>query len=336
MSLWMVRAGKYGERESVALDKNVVIIGWNELPDLSEMIDMSELGELYRETYSTETKKQVENRIGQIWRFIHEINKDDLVALPLKTQSAIAIGEITGNYEYKELSENVKHTRSVRWLKTIPRSAFDQDLLYSLGASMTVCGIKRNNAEDRIKALLDEKTHTEPIEPLLEEGIIDIETYAKDEIAKYIGRKFKGHNLERLVGDILKAQGYTTKVSPPGPDGGVDILASGGSLGFDHPRICVQVKSSSSPANVSVLRDLKGTMRDVNAEQGLLVSWGGFNREIEKLSKNDFFAIRLWDSGDLLDAVFRYYDKFDDELKAELPLKRMWALVLEENNIIGA
>lgn len=35
----------------------------------------------------------------------------------------------------------------------IPRDVFEQDILYSFGAFMTVCKIHKNNAEARIKAL---------------------------------------------------------------------------------------------------------------------------------------------------------------------------------------
>jgi restriction system protein len=73
-----------------------------------------------------------------------------LVALPLKSQSAIALGRIEEDYNYKELAPTIRHTRPVKWLKTIPRSQFDQDLLFSLGALMTVCQIKRYDAENRI------------------------------------------------------------------------------------------------------------------------------------------------------------------------------------------
>jgi restriction system protein len=96
-------------------------------------------------------------------------------------------------------------------------------------------------------------------------------------------------------------------------------------------RLCVQVKSSTSPVDVKVLRELRGVMQKINAEYGLLVSWGGFNKNCLKEAKDDFFMIRLWDSGDVLNDIFKYYDKFDDELKAELPLKRIWSLVLEED-----
>ncbi len=129
---------------------------------------------------------------------------------------------------------------------------------------------------------------------------------------------------------VLEAQGYVTLKSSPGPDGGIDILAAPGPLGFDNPKICVQVKSSSSQSDVKILRELQGVMTKVRAEQGLLVSWGGFTNKANQEARDAFFTIRLWDAGALLEAIFRYYDRFDDELKAELPLKRLWGLVLEE------
>ena len=50
----------------------------------------------------------------------------------------------------------MRHQRSVEWISDgIPRDVIDQDLLYSLGAFLTVCQISRNDAERRIKALLD-------------------------------------------------------------------------------------------------------------------------------------------------------------------------------------
>ena len=327
MSLWLVRAGKHGEQEQGALENHVVTIGWNELTDLSKVKTKSELVKLYRQVHPDAEKAPAANHVSQIWQFVHEIQKGDLVALPMKTRSGIEIGQIEGEYEYKALTDNIKHIRPVKWLRTIPRSAFDQDILYSLGSLRTVCEIKRNDAENRVKKLL------QGVKPKPPEGakkeVIDIAEYARDQIVKHIGAKFKGHDLARLVDAILHVQGYVTKKSPPGPDGGVDILASAGSLGFDKPRVCVQVKSSSSPVDVKILRELQGVMQKVRAEQGLLVSWGGFNNQCIKEARDAFFSIRLWDQGDLLGAVFQYYERFDDELRAELPLKKIWALVTE-------
>jgi restriction system protein len=338
MSLWLVRAGRNGEQEENALKHEVAAIGWNDLPDLSFIKTREELKELYEKVSPGSKKNTVANEAGQIWTFIHRIKPDDLIVLPLKLRSAIAIGRVTGKYQYRNnIASNIHHAIDVEWIKTdIPRTAFDQDILYSFGAFMTVCQIQRNNAEERVKKILYGKNGGQSVP----EGdtdddnnsteVIDVEQVASDQILDYMNRKFKGHDLSRLVEAILQAQGYVTRQSDPGPDGGVDILAGAGPMGFGSPRLCVQVKSSQSPVDVTVLRNLQGALNSFGADQGLLVSWGGFNRAVLEEARRSFFTIRLWDSGDLLEALFKNYDRLPDSLQAELPLKRMWALVLED------
>jgi restriction system protein len=98
---------------------------------------------------------------------------------------------------------------------------------------MTVCQIQRNNAEERIRALIegkpmpqlalpkngDEAVEDEPNVPL------DLDQYASDQIRSYIGKKFRGHELTRLATEVPSAQGYKVLMSPVGPDGGIDIIA---------------------------------------------------------------------------------------------------------------
>jgi restriction system protein len=332
MTLWLVRAGRFGEAEQDALDKGLVTIGWNKLPDLSGCKSRDELINLYKKTYPDAKKMTTANEAGQVWAFKEKIKKGDTVALPLKHQSAISIGEVIGDYEYHlDFGDLIHHIRRVKWLKTIARSEFDQDLLYSLGAFMTVCQIKRNDAEERIMALVRGTKLPKNEEELEESEVkIDIEQASRDEISKHIIQKFNGHDLARLVNALLQTQGYTTSQSSPGPDGGVDILAGAGQHGFDEPKICVQVKSGSSPVDAPTLRHLQGTMSNFGASQGLMVSWGGFtNKAIEEARRN-FFKIRLWDEGKLLDEVLEHFDRLPDTIKAELPLKRIWTLVREE------
>jgi len=64
--------------------------------------------------------------------------------------------------------------------------------------------------------------------------------------------------------------------------------------------------------------------------QGLLVSWGGFAKPVRPDARKGFFKIRLWDQGDLVNAVLQNYERLDDEIKAELPLKRIWVIVNDE------
>ena len=130
---------------------------------------------------------------------------------------------------------------------------------------------------------------------------------------------------------VLQADGWVTRISPPGADGGVDILAGRGSLGLDAPRLCVQVKSQNSPADVTVYRTLQGAMQTFKAEQGLLVCWGGVNKVVLAEAKQGHFMVRLWDSHHLVEAIYRNYERLPAETKAALPLTRAWILVAKES-----
>jgi len=46
-------------------------------------------------------------------------------------------------------------------------------------------------------------------------------------------------------------------------------------------------------------------------------------------AKHGHFSVRLWESSDLVSAIYRTYEKLPAEIQAELPLKRVWMLVKE-------
>ncbi len=47
------------------------------------------------------------------------------------------------------------HVRDVRWeVIDLPRIAFDPDLRYSFGGSVTVCSVTRNDAERRVRTMI--------------------------------------------------------------------------------------------------------------------------------------------------------------------------------------
>ena len=335
MAVWLVRAGRHGEDENTALEKGLAIVGWQEMPDVSSVGSYDAMKELHAEVYPDDKPKAHQNNAAQLWAFKGRIGKGDIVVMPLKTRSVIALGEMTGDYEFRD----GRHARQVRWVHTdLPRTTFGQDLLYSIGAFMTVCQIKRNNAEERFQAVLAGKpdpglTGRAGQSKLAESGDIeapvDLEEQAYDQIRQLIQARFKGHDFTRLVEAILNAQGYQTHLSPAGPDGGVDILAGHGAMGFESPRICVQVKSGGVQ-NDGAIRELEGVMSRMNAEQGLFVSWDGFNQTATKNLPDLFFKVRLWDGKKLVDELLKNYDKMPEEQQAELPLKRIWVVVPEE------
>lgn len=155
---------------------------------------------------------------------------------------------------------------------------------------------------------------------------IDLEQEGLDRIAMLIQAKFAGHGLTRLVEAILKAQGYTTYLSPEGADGGADILAGMGTLGVGTPQLCVEVKSELTQIDRETVDKLLGAMSKFNAQQGLFVAWGGYKTNVQKELAQSFFKVRLWTQKELLDALFSHYDQLEADIKAELPLKRIWTV----------
>ena len=336
--IWLVRAGRNGEQEAAALEHSVVAIGWDELGDLSTVKDKERLLELFEETYPNSKPKAIENKANQVWKFRSEIKVGDIVVLPLKQEPAIAVGVVKSAYMYKtDLSSEVSHIRKIEWItKDMPRTRLDQDLLYSLGAFLTVCRIQRNEAEVRIPAAVNAFLSGTATSGKITSSVddkeenVDLETLGRDQIRVAIERDFAGHRLQDLVASILEVEGYKTVVSPPGKDGGVDVLAGKGLLGLEEPRICVQVKATSSPAGIDVINSLLGVVASYGATYGLVVCMGGFTQDARKKAREQFFKIRLWDSDELIDAVLRNYSQLNDDIQASLPLKRVWVMVPEE------
>jgi restriction system protein len=339
MTLWLVRAGSRGEGEDYALTNKIVGVGWAELGDLSTVRSLDAIKQRLQEHFPDAKPSSASNQAGQLDAFTHRIKQDDLVALPLKTAPAVAFGRVTGGYRFDpKAPEQVRHQRPVEWIREdVPRSEIDQDLLYSLGAFMTVCQIRRNNAEERIRALLAGKPAAEtataevPSDEGDEAAPVDFDRLSRDQISKRIAARFHSHELAQLVGEILRAEGFVTSVSPAGPDGGVDILAGQGSMGFDGAMLAVQVKSGKQQADAPTLRELQGVMSNFGAARGLLVSWGGFTKAARAEARRLFFQIRLWDSDALVDKITEVYERLPGETQAEIPLRRIWTLVPDED-----
>jgi len=344
--LWLVRLGKHGEKESHALDLGELVLGFR-VGDLKAAKNREAVLKLLEQTSADEKPKRLLNFAAQLNQFSNTIQQGDLVVVPLKTVGKIAIGEIKGPCTSTPDGYPV---RPVRWVNAeVPREIFRQDLLYSFGAFMTVCEISRNNALQRVEAVL--KTGNDPGyesgiaaavslpasagATAAEEAEIDLDQIARDQIERRIASAFTGHDFTRLVAEILKAQGYLVNVSPPGPDQGIDIVAGRGGLGFEAPRLVVQVKSGNVTADQPTLQSLIGAVQDTHADQGLLVCWNGFKKPVEQRRNELFFRIRLWGRFEVLNALWEIYDRLPEEFRAELPLRRTWMLVPDEDEEVN-
>jgi restriction system protein len=343
LALWLVRTGRHGEHFAKFVADNRIYLTWGGLDvNLGALASKADLSTLLSERYPSFGPVKLANHTGQIWRFVHELQPNDWVVVPDKNAGAINIAAIGGDYTFNSQGPDPYfHYRDVTWVASdVPRTNFPKDILFSFGGLMTIYKVTRHNAEARVRAMQQSAWKAQDIQPISVNGADaddvesqpDIAQLASDEIAKLIIARFKGHGLARLVDGVLRAQGYTTFVSPEGADKGVDILAGSGELGFGALSLCVQVKSGDSPLDRPTLDQLIGTMQNVGAKNGLLVSWGGFKQTIRREEPSQFFRVRLWDQSRLITEILECYDRLDEELRAELPLKRVWTVARDSTD----
>jgi restriction system protein len=344
MAVWLIRGGRHGEVEQKQIDDKRIYLTWRELRDNIGGKSIKELQSILRQTYPDAPEQRIVQNSGQFNIFANKMSPGDMVLLPRRGQGVVQIGRIASDYKFEPTGpDGFRHYRNVDWNQTaVPRSNFDSELLHKLNAATTICGIKGDNIESRVqKAIAGTGSISPPPikpsgtgddDPSPPEESFDWEQQARDEIHKLIQQRFKGHDLETLIDAVLEAQGYTTYRSPIGADKGIDILGARGPLGFEVPRLAVQIKSETAPIGRQVLDQLIGAMQNVNADYGLLVSWSGFKDTVAREIPAQFFRVRLWTAEDVIRELLGVYEQLPESIRAEIPLKRIWVVAETEES----
>jgi len=258
----------------------------------------------------------------QLHLLLHDIQPGDLIAIPWPDSKEISIVQARPEVTTDEMGRPARCVEPVG--APIPRDAFLPDLRHSLGSNLIVCEIARNDALARIEALL--RTGSDPggaDSPDLPDNDAALEAALRRRVLTRIERVFAGHAMAELVAAVLAADGYRCQVSPPGPDGGVDILAARGVASLADGMV-VQVKSGDIVADLATYNQLKGAMDSVGAPTGLLVSWGGVTRQLRAQAGSDRFRVAIWSGEDLLNRVLEVYETLPFALRDRLGLRQIW------------
>jgi restriction system protein len=323
VTLWGIHAGRYGEAHSLFMRKNVVALGYVEMGDFSKLQpDRESFKAAIAQTYPEMKPGAVPNQAGQIFRFIHEMKVGDIVVYPSKSDKKVNIGKVESEYLYSRKSSKVyPHQRSVKWLQSFPRTHFSQGALYEIGSAISFFQVK--NFADEFIAALQGRPSSPPAKEDETISIVskDIEQNTRDFIVKQLAQELKGHPFAEFIAHLLGNMGYHTRLSPEGPDGGIDIIAHRDELGFEPPIIKVQVKSSEGSVGDPVVSALYGKVEP--NEHGLLITLGTFTNPAKNFAKNKS-NLRLIDGDELVDLILEHYESFDSKYKGIIPLKRVF------------
>jgi restriction system protein len=327
MKWWMVRAGDRDELIPQWLEKGKASIGWGELGNPKRFRDRKELIEESHKMYA-DFKPLVHSLGGsQVWRFVNEIKVNDRIVTYAKDTREYLVGTVIEEHKFEPtaMSDYYPNVIGVKWEeRRIPRGLLSQQAKNSLGSlsivrtvfSVDPCGPEferllangglvtpDGGEEDRE----EDTTH----EDFAHQAI----TMVEDEVDK-----LDPWQVQELVGGLLQAMGYQVKVSPPGPDGGVDVLAHKDAFGFEKPIIKVQVKHRRSTSSAPEIQQLLGA-NPIDANS-IFVSTGGFTSAAIGTAKHD--GVRLINLSELVDLILSWYEDLPSETKSLLPLKKIY------------
>jgi len=297
------------------------------LGDLTQYPNIDSLRQKYIEIYGNDKPSATANAVAMILKFRDQITTGDYIVSynPETREYLVAIDK--GEYLYQPgTGGSYANLRKVGWLGKVRRDQLPQKAKNSLSSTLTLFSINQKIISTFI-AVLEGKApsvlasgtdaaETE-VEQLRDETVAQSHELIKDKIVALLPDE-----MEELVASILRAMGYKAKVSPKGPDRGVDVVASPDGLGLTQPRIKAEVKHRNGSMGAPAIRSFIGALREVDS--GLFISTGGFTREAHYEAERSSIPLTLVDLDDLADLIVSHYESFDLEGRTLVPLVRIY------------
>jgi len=322
---WVVRVPQDPETIETVRKKGVVAIRFGITEDIAAVGDFQEMKALIRKNRPQAKEQHVGFEAGQMNRIVNEIKDGDWILTPLRDSRTVLMGKAEGNYFFKPklLPGGHCHARKVNWKAELSRDDMSAALRGGLGAQPTILDMSKHATE-----LLQLMHQPKDVGATITEAEEDYETSFLEETrgkaVELIGdlvAAIDPYDLQDLVAGLLQAMGYRTRVSERGPDQGVDIVAHPDALGFESPRIKVQVKHRRSPAGGPDIRNLVGTLGE--GEKGLFVSTGGFTTEARNEARRNP-RLTLVNAQELVELLTEHYEQLETDYKTLVPLRKVW------------
>jgi restriction system protein len=331
--IWVVRAERGGIYANYFLINGLVTIGWGEVGPILSSDSNEDIIQRCLEAYPWDN-----NGGHRVRRFVREIAVGDAVATYDNNNRVYHVGIIRSAAEHgtqAHCGEFPGYSRAVEWVGQVSRDALSLDARNRLGSLLTIFRVRTSTSQE-IRQLCTGGTEADATQNELLAGLVNsddddvldtddiLEEYLtkSDQFVEDAIAKLGPYQLQDLVAGILRTMGYKTRVSPPGPDRGVDIAASPDGLGLSEPRIFVQVKHRTGAIGAPDVSSFLG--RRHSGDRCLYVSTGGFSNEARSLAANSSIPLTLITMPELRDLVVINYESLDSETRSLVPLKKVY------------
>jgi restriction system protein len=322
-AVWMVKAGEGGSRID-DFRRGYVGIGWSDIGNLGSIQSQDEIRNRYMKARSDEKPGKIPNAVAMIYKFRSVISRGDKIITYSPDEREYLVGTVTSDYIYNpDPKRDFGHVREVSWEGTISRDVLSVSSRNSLGSQLALFSVNEEVWAE-ISAILagHKEGHVEEeggeLEQIRQDTISKANELIKDKILS-----LSPEELEQLAAAILRAMGYHARITPPGPDRGMDVFASPDGLGLEEPRIKVEVKHRSrSRMGTQEIRSFLGGLRE--GDRGLYISTGGFTNDAKYEADRSVIPITLLGLDDLAALVVTHYENFDPDDRVLIPLVKVY------------
>lgn len=331
--LWFVRAGRDAAHFDAFREESYVAIGWDKLgklpADLNDALD-AQFAQAYPEA------KEGSRRVwaNHFRRFVRDMEIADGVVTYDPNERLYLLGTVASDVEQRE--GGLPYARRVKWTHRVAREMLSVAARNSLGAIATLFKPSPEAAAELWLKATPLDAPLKPVSPtpppmqaldaeedsseaeFREEQFEKAEQFVEDRIAR-----LAWDDMQELLAGILRAMGYRTRVSEPGPDRGVDIFASPDGLGLQEPRIFCEVKHRlGETIGAQHIRAFIGGRQ--RGDKCLYLSTGGFTKDARYEAERAGVPIRLLTLPDLRELLIEHYEELDAETRALVPLKKLY------------
>lgn len=314
-NVWCVRA-EFGTYTQAFVDGGYVAIGWMPELDLGTIRSRDALYPLYKQVYPTDTSNIViGQQVGQIARFLLEIQVGDYVITPASDTEWLHYGTVAADPSYVHSAPDAcpyRHRRRVKWApKRLKRSDFSVPFQNTIRSSLTVFSVSQRDEFLAAVGRGDLVTKTAP-------GTYDPYQVVLDQVLQLDAQEF-----EILVGHLLTALGFDgSEVTGKSGDGGVDAKGELNVSNLAKVKVFVQAKRYKLGAKVSanVVRQLRQSIP--YGGQGAFITTADFQSAAADVALDPGFPrIGLINGRQLVDLLIEHWSDIPPEFRERLGLK---------------
>jgi restriction system protein len=273
---------------------------------------------LYKFTYPDETSNIViGQQVGQIARFLIEIQSGDFVITPAADTEWLHYGQVEPDPSYFYATGDdgcpYRHRRRVKWAeKTLKRSDFSVPFQNTIRSSLTVFSISQR--EEFLTAIGRAEVSPKPAAAHYDSYRVVLE-----QVLELDDKEF-----EILVGHLLTALGFEgSEVTGKTGDGGVDATGELNVAGLAKVKVYVQAKryKLGSKVNVNTVRQLRQAIPF--GGQGAFITSADFQSSAADVALEPGFPrIGLINGRQLVDLLIEHWSDIPPEFQERLGLKQ--------------